>query len=287
MPQPYDDLVPFGRRCGCSRPSYVERQQVAARRISFQDANRTYDGIVAPVTIPVRFVHITDGASGGISASQRTKQLDVLNTAFQPHRVTFSHQEDAVVVHDDSAWFNMAHHSVEERQAKAALGEQQEKMLNFYTTNGGNLLGWATFPWYLEGDPIMDGIVVLYSALPGGSAAPYNLGQTATHEVGHWLGLYHTFQGGCNAVGDHVGDTVAHSEPNYGKPPVGQRHNACDPSELAPVKNFMNYVDDDWMDHFTPQQGARMRDMIGTFRPDLLGTNVAFRTVQRVSRQLL
>ena len=89
-------------------------------------------------------------------------------------------------------------------------------------------------------------------------------------EIGHWLGLYHTFQGGCSATGDHVGDTVAHSGPNYGKPEVGLPHNACKEGENAPVQNFMNYVDDDWMDRFTAGQVTRMRDMVGAFRPELL-----------------
>ena len=282
----HDDFIRFGRRCGCPRPSYVDRQQVAARRQAFREANSRFDSITEPVNIPVRFIHVTDGATGRVTPNQRNQQVGVLNNTFRSHRIAFSYVEGDVVTCDDATWFAMAHLSAAERAAKTALGADQESTLNFYTTNGGGLLGWATFPWQLAGDPVMDGIVVIHSSLPGGGNEPYDLGQTATHEVGHWLGLYHTFQGGCNAVGDHIGDTVAHSGPNYGKPPVGLPHNACDPAQLAPIKNFMNYVDDDWMDHFTDDQGARMRQMIGTFRPSLYAGRAAFAGCTAVSREL-
>ena len=266
----HDDFESFGRRCGCSRPSYVKVRQIDAKMREFRNANATFRSTPGNIHIPIQFIHLTDGAAGTVNAQQRKDQVDVLNTAYGKHGIIFTYKEDEVKVEDNAEWFQMGHDSAAERAAKTALQVDPETTLNFYTTNGGGLLGWATFPSDLEGDPAIDGVVVLYSSLPNIGAPPYNLGQTATHEVGHWLGLYHTFQGRCTATGDHVDDTVAHSGPNYGKPQVGLRHNACKEDEAAPVQNYMNYVDDDWMDRFTDGQVTRMRDMVGAFRPELL-----------------
>lgn len=286
----FDDLESFGRRCGCPRPSYVKVRQLDAKMNEFRSANAAFRSAPGVIHIPVQFTHITDGSAGTINAQQRKDQVDVLNDAYGKHNFKFTYDEANVKVIDNADWFRMGHGSAAERAAKTTHQVNPETTLNFYTTNGGGLLGWATFPWDLEGDPKLDGVVLVYTSLPQVGSPPYNLGQTATHEVGHWLGLFHTFQGGCSATGDHVGDTVPHGGPNYGKPTVGQRHNACNPNDEAPVQNYMNYVDDEWMDRFSDGQVTRMREMVGAFRPELLANaesdNALASACSRVSRVL-
>ncbi len=223
------------------------------------------------VTVSVRFHVIRRGtgiSNGDIPQSWIDNQIAVLNNAYSGATGGFNTPYRFVLTSVDrttnASWFNMVPGSAAEAQAKAALHVGGANVLNFYTANPTDgTLGWATFPWWYAGDPIDDGVVCLYSSLPGGSASPYNLGDTGTHEVGHWLGLYHTFQGGCSANNDGVSDTPAESSPAFGCP---NGRNTCAASGVDPITNFMDYTDDSCMFKFTAGQSARMDSLTLQYR---------------------
>lgn len=213
------------------------------------------------------YVHVirTSTGTGGPTSTQMNNQINVLNAAYAPWGWSFN-----VVTADftnNSTWYTATNGSTAERQMKAALRKGTADDLNIYYNNmGGGLLGWATFPSSYSSSPSMDGVVVLYSSLPGGSADPYDEGDTATHEVGHWMGLYHTFQGGCSGSGDSVSDTPAERSPAYGCP---KGRDSCSGKRypgLDPIENFMDYTDDACMNQFSAGQDARMDSMFSTYR---------------------
>ena len=214
------------------------------------------------------YVHVIRSSSGAgdVSDTRIAQQLNVLNAAFAS--TGWSFDVVGTTRTNNDSWYTMTPGSTAESQAKAALRQGSADDLNVYLANiGGGLLGWATFPSNYTSAPSKDGVVVLSASLPGGNAAPYNLGDTATHEVGHWMGLYHTFQGGCarqTSGGDIVADTAAEKSPAYGCP-VGRDSCATLP-DVDPIYNFMDYTDDACMVEFTRGQDTRIDSVFSAYR---------------------
>ena len=257
-------------RCMTVEPDEAERGRIddVARRNGQMRAALGFEAAVTCGVIDVYFHVITNSAGAGdVSDLQIFNQINVLNNAYAQWGWQFRLVSTDRTTND--GWFTAGPRSGQERQMKAALRKGTADDLNFYTSNpGGGLLGWATFPSSYASDPLYDGVVVLFSSLPGGSAKPYNLGDTGTHEVGHWMGLYHTFQGGCTdgKRSDLVSDTPAEKSPAYGCP-VGR--DSCRGSRfpgLDPIENFMDYSDDACMDRFSAGQDTRMDQQFTTFR---------------------
>lgn len=230
------------------------------------------------VTVPVAFHVIHKKGAGNVPQSQIDAQIDVLNEGYAGTGFEFELVE-TTRTHSPN-WFNMFYAqggdprfyrgSHKEIQMKRSLHTGDAQTLNIYTAQLGKfLLGWAYFPSsftdeYGEALPrYFDGVVLDYRSLPGGAFTYYGEGDTATHEVGHWLELYHTFQGGCEAPGDHVDDTPFEASPAFGCP-TGR--DTCPQDGADPIHNYMDYTIDSCMFEFTAGQTERMHEAWAAFR---------------------
>jgi hypothetical protein len=191
-----------------------------------------------------RMIDINNGAFRG------AQNDDAFNTRFRFRLVSIDHTVNR-------NWYNVGYGTNAERNMKRALHVGGAKTLNIYLAKPRRgLLGWATFPQSYENRPKLDGVVINQDSLLGGSAAPYNKGDTVPHEVGHWLGLYHTFQGGCGPLGDRVSDTPAEQSPEFEC--TAGRDTCPGKVGLDPIHNFMDYSRDSCMYMFTRGQNERM-----------------------------
>jgi hypothetical protein len=258
------------RGCGTHQPTGLDaelrelsfRQSMAEMALARGTTGAT--AVASTVTVNVYFHVITNTSGAGAPSSQQiADQISVLNAAYANKGFQFVLAGTDTTA--NNTWYTVGPGTSAEAAMKAALRQGTADDLNLYSANiGGGLLGWATFPSSYASKPTDDGVVVLTASLPGGSAAPYNLGDTGTHEVGHWLGLYHTFQGGCNGQGDYVSDTAAEKSAAYGCPT--NRNSCARQAGNDPITNFMDYTDDSCMNNFSGGQATRMQGQWATYR---------------------
>lgn len=266
-----DGHIILGRRCATHGLTAAEHAAADARAAMFA-ADMSLPSTEALLADPKLarnrvnvWVHVIhDGTHGNVSQADIAAQIKVLNRAFKRHGFKFRLQGTTRT--KKKSWFKRCDRNAPYRKMTNRLAVDPKKNLNIYLCKpGGGILGFAFLPGSSVTGTAQDGVVLLHSSLPNGSAVPYNEGDTGTHEVGHWLGLLHTFQGGCSD-GDRVGDTPAEASPAYGCP-FGR--DSCPSAGVDPILNFMDYTDDSCMNSFTTGQAERMTQQVGAHRKDI------------------
>jgi hypothetical protein len=210
------------------------------------------------IRVPTFFHVLTAGDAleqGNVPQSAVDAQFNVLSTTYEPFGFSFDLVSTNYIRNANwSAGFHPGNNA--ELEAMLALRKGGPETLNVYvTTLGKKILGYSYLPSEYSSQPERDGVVLLYSVLPGGTQPGFGLGYVLVHEVGHWLGLYHTFEGGCKDE-DMVSDTPAQASASKGCP-VG-RDSCPDQPGLEPIHNYMDYSDDACLSEFSPGQVERM-----------------------------
>jgi Pregnancy-associated plasma protein-A len=215
------------------------------------------------VTVPVHVHVITrDDGSGAPARGRLREQLAVLNSAYAGKTsgataaTIFRFKIKSIDYTANTDWYDWSlGGDTDDVEAKTALHRGGPGELNLYIAGLEDTLGYATFPYDNAG--ALDGVVIYSETLPGGGQDLYNLGDRLVHEVGHWLGLFHTFENGCLRPGDGVLDTpYQHDGDNIIS--CNESEDSCPAPGRDPVHNFMSYGDDLCMDRFSRGQSVRM-----------------------------
>ncbi|KAH9480840.1 Extracellular metalloprotease [Psilocybe cubensis] len=202
---------------------------------------------------------------GWVPQKQIDNQMTFLNDRYEGTGIRF--QMVGVTRVLNRHWFETVDIGLEETaHMHRVFRRGRSTVLNVYTVGfyGAGLNGYATLPVNYRFYPKEDGVVLLYATLPGG-ASRERQGGTLVHEVGHWLGLRHTFQGGCTGDGDGVDDTPAQAEPHFGCP---RGVDSCPGGGEDPIHNYMGYTSEACRTEFTAGQISLMHKAIEVWRRD-------------------
>lgn len=310
-PDKNDLMVPDKRTCGTMEylemqykldPGYKQRMEEMEKYAQkFAEEHSRKDGDLTVITIPVVVHVVWNTASQNISDDQILSQIDVLNRDFR--------RLNTDTVNTPAPWKSLgADCQIEFRMARrdpsgnptlgitrtqtniTEFGQSnalkftsqgghdawdRDKYLNLWVCNlGSQLLGYATFP---GGNASLDGVAIGYNyfGTVGTLSPPYNKGRTATHEIGHWLWLYHIWgddNGSCGGS-DLVGDTPNQAAEFYGCPTYPTT-DACSPSAPGVMfMNYMDYTDDACMNLFTQGQLVRINSAINGPRLPIQSSN--------------
>jgi hypothetical protein len=255
-------------RCG-TRP--LSDLQIAELEKSVARGKKGKTAAVIPVWVHV----ISRGAgfdNGDLPDTMIRNQIRVLNESYNGRtggaNTSFGFELAGVTRTVNADWFTQFAGDTDlELAAKTALRRGGPGTLNIYTVDASPWLGWAYFPSILNtADANLDGVVVDWRSLPGGPFTIYSEGDTATHEVGHWLSLYHTFDGYCGKNGDYVADTPSEQSPAFNCPVGRDTCGGTAHPGLDPITNFMDYSQDSCMYVFTGGQSDRMQAAWAAFR---------------------
>lgn len=230
--------------------------------------------------IPVVFNVLYRTTSENISQSQLQSQIDVLNKDFQGLNTDYNSSNpynsvrgainvrfvlDQVIRKSTTKTSWGTANAMKKTSTGGIAPTSPTTKLNYWVcTIGGGTLGYAQFP---GGSSATDGVVCdsRYTGTNGTATAPFNLGRTGTHEVGHWMNLRHIW-GDATCGSDLVTDTPTHNAPNGGVPPVGHR-STCSGTPLEMYMNYMDYTDDRGMYMFSSGQVSRMAAVFSTTGP--------------------
>lgn len=234
--------------------------------------------VQSTLAIPIAFHVVTDGKKGKISSQQIAVLIENLNWAYRNTPFSF-YLYKADTLKNKGFYNNCFFNTTNQQKLRKKLAVDTRYVVNVYSCKLGkpDWYGIATFPpgYPIPGNPgatYMQGIAVDPVVL-GSTDFPYGL--ALAHEVGHYLGLFHTFetifnsgQAGCADPGDFISDTPTQAFHTFGACPVGL--DSCPALPGADdIPNLMNYATDECWDHFSPGQVAFMVKAVQDFRPTL------------------